>query len=201
MVWFLWITIAVEILGSYAPIGYFTDYKYFASVRDTLYMNNFWIYNIFIVINFSFFTYYFISLLNDKILRWIFWVILVIFLGVSSWTLAIDDNLFEPASRSISIFGTLMLLLAVLSFYYELLRSDMLLHLKYFLPFYVSVGILVSSLSMAPIDIFSDYFSVSQGNELFVALHLKVVFFANIFLYLSFTIGFLICSRRMKYYY
>ena len=198
---FLWFTVFVEIFGSYSPIGYFSEYRYFPFIQDTVFQNNLWWYNLFAISNFAFFTYYFISFLKNKTLRSIAHVSIVLYLFISLGVYIITGSLFSSTSNFVMIIGTLLLLMSVLSFYFELLRSDLLLQLKRLLPFYISVGVLIFNLCVTPVDILSDYFSEREGNALFVRLHITVLLFANLFLYTSFILGFLICSRTKKFSY
>ncbi len=201
LVLFLWITVSVEILASYALVAYYSDYEIFAFVKDTPFKNNFWLYNIYNILSFSFFTLYFISFVKNKYWKIIFLVLIISFIVVSETIIISTGSFFETTPIFVSIIGTLLLFFSVALFYFELLRSDLLLQLKRFLPFYISVGVLVFNLCITPIDILSQYFSIEDGNELFVKLHLNVLFYANIFMYSTFTFGFLICSRRKKSYY
>jgi hypothetical protein len=201
LVMFLWFTVFVEIFGSYSPIGYFSEYRYFPFIQDTVFQNNLWWYNLFAISNFAFFTYYFISFLKNKTLRSIAHVSIVLYLFISLGVYIITGSLFSSTSNFVMIIGTLLLLMSVLSFYFELLRSDLLLQLKRLLPFYISVGVLIFNLCVTPVDILSDYFSATHGNALFVKLHITVLLFANLFLYTIFILGFLICSRTRKFSY
>ncbi len=199
LVLFLWFTIFVELFGAYAPIAYFSGYEILASIKDTPFENNLWWFNIFILINIIFFTYYFISFLRNKTVKTIAYICLVMFFIASVGVYATSVSIFKVTSNFVIITGTILLLLSVLLFYFELLRSDLLLQLKYFLPFYISVGVLVFNLSVAPLDILSNYFSLGDGNRLFVKFQINVILYANIFLYSSFILGFLICSKKREY--
>ena len=110
------------------------------------------------------------------------------------------DGFFPSSPKFITIAGTFLLFFSVMFFYFELLRSDLVLQLKRFLPFYISVGVLVFNLSITPIEILSQYFNLEEGNELFIKLHINVLLIANIFMYSTFILGFIICSRKKKFY-
>lgn len=198
LVYFLWFTVFVEIVGAYAPLAYFSDYKYLSFIKGTPFENNFWWYNSFVLLSFSFFTYYFISFLRNRTVKTIAHICIVMFWIVSIANYMMTDSFFQTTSKLVNILGTLLVLLSVLTFYYELLRSDLLLQLKRFLPFYISVGVLVFNLCVTPVELLSDYFNMGAGNELFVTLHVNVLLYANIFLYSSFTLGFLICSKKKR---
>lgn len=111
-----------------------------------------------------------------------------------------SDNFFDTSSVFITISGTLLILCIILYFYYELLRSDLILRILGFLPFYVSIGLLVFNLTVTPVDLLSKYFTTAEDNEIFVSLYLNVYLFANFFLYLSIIIGFLVCTKKKFLY-
>lgn len=199
LVVFLWFTVFVETVGCYAPIAYFTEYQYFSFIKETSFESNIWWYNMFIVINFTFFTFYFLAFTRNKLVKNIGITSAVLFFIISICVYVFTDGFLSTVSNFVIISGTLLLLMSVLSFYFEVLRSDLLLQLKHFLPFYISVGVLVFNLCVTPLDILSDYFNVGNGNELFVKLRTHVILYANILLYFSFTLGFLICSKKKKF--
>lgn len=201
LVLFLWFTVFIELFGCYAPVAYFTDYSVFGFIKDTPFENNFWLYNIYNILNYSFFTLYFTSFLKNKIWKKIFLFLTIGFIITSVSVILFKGIYFRSSSTFVTISGTLLLFFTVFLFYFELLRSDMLLQLNKFLPFYISVGVLVFNLCITPIDILSHYFSIADGNELFVKLHLNVLLYGNIFMYSTFILGFLICLRKKKSFY
>ncbi len=200
LVLFLWLTVFVEIVASYVIVAYYSNYNYFGFVEGTPFKNNYWLYNIYNVLSFSFFSFYFTSFLKNKYSKITFYGLIITFVVASMAVILSTNTFFETTPQIVSLSGTLLLFFSVIFFYFELLRSDMLLQLKSFLPFYISVGVLVFNLCIAPIDILSQHFNITDGNDLFVKLHLNVLFFANIFTYSTFTLGFLICSRKKKFY-
>lgn len=197
---FLWCTVCVEIFASYAPVAYFSDYEVFSFIAGTPFENNFWLYNIYNILSFSFLTLYFTSFLKNKYWKSFFLVSTIGFIIVSGIIIISNGTFFKSPSKFVTITGTLLLFFSVVLFYFELLRSDLLLQLKRFLPFYISVGVLIFNLCTTPIDILSQYFSIADGNELFVKLHINVLLFANIFMYSTFIFGFVICSKKKKSY-
>lgn len=200
LVGFLWFTVFAEIIGSYAPIGFFTEYRWFSFVKDTMFANNFWWYNLVTILNFGFFTYYFSSYIRDRNVRRLFFVLIVgFFTAAFSYYFVEGKLLFTGSSGVINVAGTLLLLTAILVFYFQLLRSDLVLKLKFFLPFYISVGVLIFNLIVTPIEQLSKYLIGDSSNEFYLDFYFNIVKFANIILYLSFIIGFLICSRKKQF--
>jgi len=194
---FLWITLLVELMGYYAGIAHFTEYKYFAFVKGTLFQSNYWLFNCYTVLSFSFFIYYFRSFLRAASWRLLLAGFLVFFIVSSILSFFITDTFFTSYSQFVSLVGTLLLAISIVLFYFELLRSDILLQLKRFLPLYISVGVLVFNLCITPVDIFSEYF---KNNTFLVELKVYVYLYANIFMYTSFIIGFIVCSKKKRSY-
>ena len=198
LVLFLWFTVFVEGVGSYSPAAYFSNYKFLPFILETPFEENYWWYNIYTSISFSFYILYFISFLKKGYWKRIFKVSVGVFLLSSILIFIFSGSFFEGYPPYLTIAGTFLLFFSVVLFYFELLRSDILLQLKRFLPFYISVGVLVFNLCVTPIEIFIQYFSLKDGNELFVTLRSNVLLYANIFMYATYTFGFLIFSRKKK---
>ena len=198
LVLFLWLTVFVEAVGFYAPFAYFSDYTMFPFVQGTPFENNYWWYNIYITLSFSFYVLYFISFLKNSYWKSVFKALVGAFLLSSISIFIFSDTFFKGFPPFVTISGTLLLFFSVILFYFELLRSDLLLQLKGLLPFYISVGVLMFNLCLTPIEIFIQYFNLKGGNELFVTLRSNVMLYGNIFMYSTYTLGFLICSRKKK---
>jgi hypothetical protein len=198
LVLFLWVTFLVELIGAYAPLAYFSGYKYLGFVEGTVYSDNFWLYNILILITYVFYTWYFRWYLKNKRWRLILGLLILIFLITTVINLFTSDVYYTGFSQFSMFSGAIMLFLSVGLFYFELLRSDIMLYLTKFLPFYISVGALILHLCITPIDFFSKYFSAA--NNVFVNLRVTILLYANIFMYVTFILGFIVCSRRIKSY-
>ncbi|RMA58878.1 hypothetical protein BXY75_2258 [Ulvibacter antarcticus] len=197
-VYLLWVTFFIEIFSLYAVIGYYSDYRYFSFVENTNFSNNYWVYNIFFILSFAFYIYFFRFFIKGNMIRQILKYAIVAYIILGFIYLVFSDVFFKGTSHFTSITGTLLLLSTIFIFYFELLRSDVLLNLKRFLPIYISVGALIFHLCVTPLDIFSEYFQ--SENRSYVQLRIKVLLYGNIFLYSTYILGFIICSRRKKSY-
>ena len=198
LVLFLWLTVFVETVGLYSPGGYFSNYRLFSFVKDTPFAENYWWYNIYIPFSYCFYVFYFISFLKRKYWKTVFSFAIGVFLTISVLIFIFSDIFFKGYSPYVSIAGTILLFFSIVLFYFELLRSDLILLLKWTLPFYISVGVLVFNLCLTPVDMFIQYYNLKEGNELFVTLRSNVLLYGNIFMYSIFTLGFLICSKKKK---
>ena len=197
LVLFLWITFFVEVIGAYAPLAYFSQYEYFSFVEGSLIEKNKWLYNCYSIYSYSFLTYYFLHYLRNSKLKWILYIILIGFIVSCILNLIFSGIFFTADAQYALLIGTALLVLSVILFYFELLQSDLILKLKQFLPMYISVGVMVFSLCVTPVDIFSKYFSA--GNDVYVSLRSNVYLYTNIFMYSIFILGFLICARKTSY--
>ena len=196
LVWFLGLTFLTEVIGTYAPVAYFSDYEYFGFVKDTPFEKNKWLYNCYSIIGYGFFPIYFGYYLKN-----IFWTRLLkglvfIFVISSILNLIFSDVFYKSDSKFVHLAGTLLLLFSVALFYLELLRSNLILNLKRFLPMYISIGVFIFYLCITPLTIFSDYFN--SKNNSFVELQVNMILYSNIFMYSLFILGFYICSRKKK---
>ena len=196
-VWFLGFTFFTEVVGAYSPIAYFSEYEYFGFVKDTNFERNKWLYNIYSLVFAVFFTMYFRHYLRNKLWRLILKIVVVLFVVSSIINLAITGVFFEEDSEYVNLLGTFLIFFSITLFYFELLRSDILLNLKRYLPLYVSIGVLVFTLCMTPLSIFSEYFN--EENSAFVKLQSHLILYSNLFMYTFFIIGFYICRKRTTY--
>jgi len=197
LVYFLWFTLLIEILGLYSPLAYFTKYEYFGFVKGTLFERNIWIYNVYTLVSFSFFIYYLMSFVERDFIKKRSNIIIITYLTIGVLNLLFSDVFFKADSIYTVTIGTILLLCSIIIFYFELLRSDKIINLKKYLPVYISIGVLVHYLCVTPLDIFSRYFKAN--NELFVAVKANFLLATNIFMYSIFIIGFLVCSKGTQY--
>ena len=199
-VYFLGITFLMEFLAIYAVIGYFSEYKYFSWIEGTLIESSNWIYNIYIPFSYIFLQLYFGSLLNNKLIKKVSNALAILFGVFVIFFYATTGSFFEEQSAYTNFVGTFLVMFGIITYYFELLRSDKILKLTALLPFYFSLGVLVFNLCVTPLSIFSKYFSVASGNMSYIHLQIQVVLISNIFMYSCFIIGFLLCSRKNKSY-
>ena len=197
LVYFLWFTLVVDVFGSYAAIAYFTEYKYLGFIEDTVFRDNRWLYNIYMLLFYVFFIKFFIYHSVNIKLKKLLNIFTIVFIVLAVFNLIISDVLFYKSSTFASLIGTILTLLSIFLFYFDLLNRDKILKLKYYLPIYISIGVLVFVLLVTPIDIFSAYFN--KENNIYFKLKGTVLLGVNIIMYTSFTLGFLVCAKN-KYF-
>lgn len=195
MVGYLWLVVFVEIIGLYPVINYFTDFRAFPFVKDTIFERNFWWYNSYAIIKNFVLCYYFILQLNSRRMRKIL-LGLTIFFTFGAILNIFTRVFFEAISPYSSIGGTLILTITIFLYYFEILSSNRIL-LFYRIPaFYFSVGLLIWHLIVTPLFIYSYYFTLKSPE--FVALHSNVLRVANVLLYSLFILGWIVNMKFKK---
>ncbi len=197
-VFFLWLTFFVEIIFGWFPsLVYYVDS--FSFLKGTLLEKNFWIYNIYHIINFYLYTSYFKWNINSSLSKKILNFLLVAFLISSSANLFLSNIFFTSLSSYTFIVGSVMFLLSISFYFFKMLKSDEVLSFNKTLPFYVAIGSLVYHLMITPIFIYDNYFNYEKNPD-FVEVHEIILTSVNIFMYTCYTIGFFVCSRKNKSY-
>ncbi len=194
---YLGAVVFLEIIASYSVIGYFSKYQYFSYIENSPFRRNTWVYNFYDIINPILICLYFLFFIKNELFKSIAKITLVLYFLTSVYFQYVETSFFENSSFVV-IVGTFVILGVIFQFFYELLKSDLILQLKTHLPMYIAVGVFVFNLANAPLAIFSDYFNVSTGNLHFVKLQVYIVLVSNLFMYSCFIIGFLICSKKRK---
>ncbi len=195
---FLWLTVFIEIVFGWLPscIHFFDS---FSGLKNTMFANNNWAYSIYDVISYSFYSFFFWSLIENVRFKAISKFVIVSYIIVAILNLAFNEFSFDTNSYPNVIIGTLILLLVIFYYYYQLLQSDLILNFYKSFPFYVSVGLLTFHLILNPIAIYQSYYN-SNSNPDFVEVYRYILTATNIFMYTCFTIGFLVCLKKNKSY-
>lgn len=193
-VYYLWLVVFVELVGVYSVIAYLSNYEIFPFIKDTLFERNFWWYNSYNVIKFIVFYYFFIEQLESVKKRRIFYSIAILLIIGSLLYLILSGEFFTRYSTIDVMGGTIFLTVLIFFYYFDLLKSNKILHFHKSIAFYISVGLLVWHLTVSPIFIYNSYFS-TQSPE-FIKLHAWVLKIINVFLYGIIIAGFIICSGK-----
>jgi hypothetical protein len=195
MVKYLWLVIFVEIVGLYPAINYFTDFRAFPFVKDTIIVRNFWWYNSYAIIKILVLCYYFILQLTSRRTRKIL-VGLIIVYTLGGILNIFTKEFFEANSPYLSIGGTFILTIIILLYYLEILKSNRILHFYRIPAFYFSMGLLIWHLIVTPLLIYSYYFTLKSPE--FVALHSNILRLANVLLYSLFILGWVVSMKYKK---
>ena len=194
----LWFILLIEIIGMYAAWNYFDEYKTFPGLKDSVLTSNYWLFNSAKIIFLTVFFNVFISQISSFRLKNFLYGLTLFFIISSLSNYIYSDIFFKGFSSYTTISGSLILLICIGSFYYEMLLSDKILNFYKNLPFYISIGAMVWHLSITPIFIYNRY--LTRTNPEFVNFHIDYLRYANIFMYSCFAIGFLICSPKRIFF-
>lgn len=172
--YFLWYTFAVDVIG--ATLGYGFSLK------------NFWVYNAYTISSFLFYFYWYYTILKSKnfkrtivVFTGIFLVVAIVSLFYQSW--------LEYHSYSFNV-GALFVLVLTLFHFYQLLKSDEILIVKYKLSFWISTALLLFYMGMIPL------FSLSSFIKFRGASYILILLGLNIILYGCYIIGFLWTNKK-----
>lgn len=195
-VYYLWLVVFVEFVGLYPSYAYFNDYNRLGFIKGTLFERNFWWYNSYTVLKFIAFYIFFILQLNPSAKRRKLYAIS----GFVILSLIIDQifsgEYFKSSSAYMAIAGTLYLVILILLYHYEILKSERILDFYKSVPFYISIGLLIWHVTITPVLIYNKYFSLQSPDFLyFQKVLLKSI---NIFLYGILILGFMVCTKRQK---
>lgn len=197
MVSFLGLTVFVEILGWYTI---FVDSGFLEGLQGTFLEKNFWLFNIYSIVSYlfyiSYFKWYLLSIRAARVMN----ILRAVFVVISLVNILLLGGFFDGFMAITNIVGTLFVFLSIAFYYLQLLQGNQILEIRKSLPFYVSVGALIFHLCTTPLFIYSSHFKNSIDPD-FVSLYIPIIFIANLILYSTYILGFLICSRKQNPYY
>lgn len=199
VVYYLWLVIVIESYGFMVGLSKHTNYEQFGFLKDTIFQNSRWIYNILSLLTYLIFTFYFINFIHNYIIKIALKALTIVFSIISVALLFNLEILLHPNITFIRLGGTILMFVTILFFFLNLLKSDKIIDLKTYFPFYVAVGFLFFILSTTPIDIYYKYYDISN-NQGYVNLRATVYLYINIFLYTTLTLGFILCFKTKKFY-
>ena len=105
---------------------------------------------------------------------------------------------FNGISKFTYIIGSILLLIAILVYYFELLQSDNILRFSQSLTFYISVGLLIYYLTMTPLFIYGSYYYTGESSDTFNKFYIYTLAIANVVMYGTFTLGFILCKPNQN---
>lgn len=198
LVYVLFFVAITELLCTYSTIAKASEFKYFGFVEGTPFQRNYWIHNVQLIVTFSYFINYFRSRLRRGFLSRFMSVLIWTFAITAIINLFVTDVYFTSISKYTYITGSIFLMVSILVYYFELLQSDNLLNFNKSLTFYVSVGLLIYYLSITPLFIYNNYYN-SESSKAFNNFYLYTLAVANVIMYGTFTLGFLLCKPNQRY--
>ncbi len=192
---FVLVVFLCDQLGWYAQ---FTKKGFLSFLEGTKFETNHWWYTIFWKIGaIVFIIIYYKNLLRTKIFKKLLIVGVWLFLSVSIFTIVTNwDAFFKSYFPSIGIAGAILVFMGVAFYFIEIIQSERILTFYHSFNFYASSAILLWWLITTPLVFYDIYFSIADWN--FVFLKWQIYLFANVMMYLTFTISFLCCTPQTE---
>lgn len=192
-VYYLILIFFLELYGLIPIWAWLDNYETLPFLKDSVFRRNLWWANSLRIISTLCISNIYIKFLSDrkqrKILTWLV-IGFVIFSIVSYSTFGEFFNAYDPYAETLGVF---VFMIVIGHYYFEILKSDKILNFYADLRFYISVGILLWSLCIIPIEIYSTFFSTK--NPLFIEMNLIFFQYATIALYSIYTLGFFMDYR------
>ena len=197
-IYFLVYVAVLELIGAYPR--YLSDYDFLSDIKavfkGTLFERNYWWYTIFWGLgSVMFYSFYFMKILNTKFyIKIIKFSSIMFFLSSIIYISTHWSELFNSTMIFIEVFGATIIMLCVILYYIEMLKSDKILMFYKSIHFYICSIILIWRLVTTPVVFYSIYFSLADWD--FIFLRWQIFLFANIFMYCSFTIALIWCKPQ-----
>jgi hypothetical protein len=189
---YLWLVVFVENIGLYSE--YICYHKYDESgffLNNVDFIKNFWIYNIYTIVAYSFFSIYFFKQFADENLLKKVKLCLCFFLIFSMSYMLLTGVFAKSYSKFIELLGLVVYLISVGYYYYKLLASNEVLSIGKSLPFFISISTLLFFLTMTPLFLSSEFLSLKE--TVFTKYYRIIITYANYFLYGMFIFGIVKC--------
>lgn len=193
--YFLLFTFCVEVIAIIPAIIYHHEALHY--LKDTLWYTNFWLFNPYLILSFSFYCFYFGIGLKSKLLKNILNWLVIIFVASSIFNLLLSDVYLISYSYFTVFIGVALMFLSISFYYYELMLDEKFLDLRKSLKFYVSVAFLIFNLISLPLWIYFKYFNNALNPE-FVKIYQLIFYFANVVLYSTYIFAFIYCAKNYR---
>ena len=167
-IYLLWFTVLVETVGR----GW----------RYAFESSNFWVYNVYMLVLFSFYFFWYQSIFEQKTLRKVIWIFAIIFAGVAIWNFVFES--WDGYHKYTFVAGAFLTMICTLFHFRKLLYGDEVLILKHKLAFWISTGLLLFNVGMIPLMLLSH--NLNFGGKYFGIIILVL----NSILYGCYIIGF-----------
>jgi len=147
------------------------------------------IYNTWNIVNFSFYSYFFYSLLvssfKKKIVGFLSILVLLIFIIYAMFYSSYTTVIFKDSI----VIGKLLISVFVLIYYSEILNSNSIINIKNSMYLWISIGVFIYSIGFIPAYFMAEYTS-------YKGMFRYMAFVLNIITSLCFITGFLISKRE-----
>lgn len=179
----LWYITITEFTGWYGGIN-----KVFGFYHENGYYYISWMYNLLRIVTFTTLFFIYFKCLKTKIFRkWILiFAFTYIIIVIINWWI-IQSFIFEKSEMP-KIIGSIFLIVSIIFYFVELLRSEKILIFHRLLLFWISVGLLLFYSGTIPFALKYNGYALIPG----IPTHLfMIIYILAIVMYLTFTFGFI----------
>ncbi|MCK0109555.1 hypothetical protein MWU58_09640 [Flavobacteriaceae bacterium S0825] len=197
-IYFLVYVAIIELIGAYPT--YVEKFEYLSEVKELLrgtkFEENYWWYAIFwTIVSAVFYSFYFREFLESynsiKTIKYI----TSIFIVSSLVYIAFNWNAFFVSSfYFVNIFSASVILLTVVLYFLEVLKSQKILTFYKSINFYIAAVLLVFFLIKTPLIFYDVYFSRSDMD--YLRLNATINILCIVFMYVTFTFALIWCKPR-----
>lgn len=192
--YFLLLTYLVEAIGLIPAAIYYNECLHY--LKETFLYQNYWLYNPYLIVSFVVYLTFFRKHIGNKSLSKILKKVVITYAIASVLVLIFTDVYLLTTSTFTYLVGSILLLGFIFYYYFEMLLSNRILKIKRDISFFISIGAVVYFLATTPIFIYFAYFT--EKSPEFVQLSSTVMIVMNIFMYTTYTLGFLLLANKKK---
>ena len=196
-VYYLWLTVVVEILGTYKSFlqnNY--DYEWFIVWKNSVFCQNTWLYNIYSFLAIGLFGIFYSNLMTTNLYKIIIRTTFIVYSLFVILFFTFTDAFFVMSLPYDMILATIIICVFVVLYFLELMKSDIILEFHKLASFYISIALLLWHLCVTPLFIFDEY--LVPLNTDFYSFRRILLLYINIFTYLCYSFGFLYALRMSK---
>lgn len=194
-IFYLCAIFVIDVSGYYAAVAYYSDYRLFSFAKDSVFRQNYWMFNTVkpfaYLVYLQFFIFQIRSQRLQKILSWA----AAVFLIISLLNLILSGEYFTAYITLTPLAGSILLSICIGCYLFNMITSDKILQFFKSLSFYVAAGALIWHLVFTPMFIYNKI-NIMNSTPDFVKVYLMTLGLLNFYMYSLFVTGFFI---EMKY--
>jgi len=178
----LWYITITEFTARYA-----SDYNVLGFFNEKGRHYNYWFYNLLRIVTFS--TLFFIYLKSIRTIKYKKWIktFIIIYLGMTFINWLFIQNFAFEMSETPKVIGSVFLIITILFYFIELLRSEKIIVFHKTLLFWISIGLLLFYTGIIPFSLKVNGYALIPGiHKLFL-----IIYILAIIMYSIFTFGFI----------
>lgn len=172
----------------------FLIYSFFTEVAGMFFayylkISTAFIYNSWNLVSYLFYTFFFLSKIGNKTKSAFIKGFAAIFIALFLINGLFFQNYVTHIFSNNIILGKILMIVTIMIYFTELLKSDLILNIKESLFFWISIGVFIYSIGFIPVFVVAEYISY-QGAFRYITFGL------NIIMSLCFITGFLISKKQ-----